>query len=105
MEAFLEDLERQPVGETPLVPAQEGRPQGSPLRTSPQKYSDFRKILERVAKPLDLRCFVLKSIIINNLYGVDIMDVAIEICKLRLSLKLGARLGMCPWRRSRMSCW
>ena len=25
----------------------------------------------------------LKSIIINNLYGVDIMEEAIEICKLR----------------------
>ena len=95
MEAFLEDLERQPVGETPLVPAQEGRPQGSPLRTSPQKYSDFRKILERVAKPLDLRCFVLKSIIINNLYGVDIMDVAIEICKLRALSEARGRAWGC----------
>ena len=32
--------------------------------------------------------FILKSIIINNLYGVDIMEEAVEICKLRLFLKL-----------------
>ena len=32
--------------------------------------------------------FVLKSIIIRNLYGVDIMEEAVEICKLRLFLKL-----------------
>jgi hypothetical protein len=99
MEAFLEDLERQPAG-AGLVPAQEGRPQepalsgakGSPLRASPQKYSDFRKILERAAKHPNLRYFVLKSIIINNLYGVDIMEEAVEICKLRLFLKLVAQV-------------
>ena len=36
--------------------------------------------------------FVYKSIILNNLYGVDIMDEAIEICKLRLFLKLAAQV-------------
>jgi methylase of polypeptide subunit release factors len=45
-----------------------------------------------VAKHPNLRYFVLKSIIINNLYGVDIMDEAIEICKLRLFLKLVAQV-------------
>ncbi len=34
------------------------------------------------------RYFILKKIILNNLYGVDIMESAIEICKLRLFLKL-----------------
>ena len=34
--------------------------------------------------------FIYKSIIVNNLYGVDIMDEAVEICKLRLFLKLAA---------------
>ena len=38
------------------------------------------------------RYFVLKSIIIDNLYGVDIMEEAVEICKLRLFLKLVAQL-------------
>jgi hypothetical protein len=35
--------------------------------------------------------FILKSIMLNNLYGVDIMDEAVEICKLRLFLKLVAQ--------------
>ena len=33
---------------------------------------------------------IYKTIIVNNLYGVDIMEEAIEICKLRLFLKLAA---------------
>ena len=37
------------------------------------------------------RCFILKSIIIDNLYGVDLMEEAGEICKLRLFLKLVAQ--------------
>lgn len=36
--------------------------------------------------------FILKSIVLNNLYGVDIMKEATEICKLRLFLKLVAQL-------------
>jgi hypothetical protein len=35
---------------------------------------------------------VLKSIITNNLYGVDIMQEAVEICKLRLLIKLLAHV-------------
>ena len=34
------------------------------------------------------RYFIFKSIILNNLFGVDIMPEAVEICKLRLFLKL-----------------
>ena len=36
--------------------------------------------------------FILKSIILNNLYGVDIMEEATEICKLRLFLRLVAQV-------------
>ena len=36
--------------------------------------------------------FIHKTIIIHNLYGVDIMEEAVEICKLRLFLKLAAQL-------------
>ncbi|HZO71933.1 MAG TPA: DNA methyltransferase [Ktedonobacteraceae bacterium] len=36
--------------------------------------------------------FILKTIITNNLYGVDIMEEATEICQLRLALKLIARV-------------
>ena len=36
--------------------------------------------------------FIFKSIIVNNLFGVDIMEEATEICKLRLFLKLVAQV-------------
>jgi hypothetical protein len=35
---------------------------------------------------------ILKRIMVNNLYGVDIMEEAVEICKLRLFLKLTAQI-------------
>src|SRR6266516_3803364 len=38
------------------------------------------------------RYAILKSLITSNLYGVDIMEEAIEICKLRLFLKLLAQI-------------
>ena len=58
----------------------------------PEKYSDFRKVLERIELHPNRDYFIFKSIIVNNLYGVDIMDEAIEICKLRLFLKLVAQV-------------
>jgi hypothetical protein len=58
----------------------------------PEKFSDFRKILDRVAQHPNPRYFILKSIIVNNLFGVDIMQEAVEICKLRLFLKLVAQI-------------
>lgn len=59
---------------------------------SSRKYNDFRNILEDIKQHPNHRYFILKSIIINNLYGVDIMEEAIEICKLRLFLKMVAQL-------------
>lgn len=58
----------------------------------PEKYSDFKKVLAQIAKHPKDRYFILKSIIINNLFGVDIMAEAVEICKLRLFLKLVAQV-------------
>ena len=58
----------------------------------PNIINDFRAILEQVDKHPNQRYFILKSIVLNNLYGVDIMEEAIEICKLRLFLKLVAQL-------------
>ena len=58
----------------------------------PEKLSDFRKVLEQIEQHPGERYFVLKSIVIDNLYGVDIMEEAVEICKLRLFLKLVAQL-------------
>jgi len=48
----------------------------------------FRAILERIEHHPSRTYFIYKSIIIRNLYGVDIMEEAAEICKLRLFLKL-----------------
>ncbi|HOC61455.1 MAG TPA: Eco57I restriction-modification methylase domain-containing protein, partial [Smithellaceae bacterium] len=58
----------------------------------PEQYADFKKVLTQIAKHPNERYFVLKSIIINNLFGVDIMKEAVEICKLRLFLKLVAQV-------------
>ena len=58
----------------------------------PEKLSDFRRVINEMEQHPSERYFVLKSIVINNLYGVDIMEEAVEICKLRLFLKLVAQL-------------
>ena len=74
MRGFLDDLDR------------------SRCKHSPKKMQDFREVLREVEKHASERYFVLKSIVIDNLYGVDIMEEAVEICKLRLFLKLVAQL-------------
>jgi Eco57I restriction-modification methylase len=56
------------------------------------KYPKFKEELARVADHPNRRYFIYKNIIINNLYGVDIMEEATEICKLRLFLKLVAQV-------------
>ncbi|MGD0498574.1 MAG: DNA methyltransferase [Bryobacteraceae bacterium] len=58
----------------------------------PRKFEDFRQILEESKQHPKQDYFILKSIIVNNLYGVDIMEEAVEICKLRLFLKLVAQV-------------
>jgi tRNA1(Val) A37 N6-methylase TrmN6 len=63
---------------------------------SPKKYEPFRKALEQVRQRPDEDYFIFKSIIINNLYGVDIMEEAVEICKLRLFLKLASQVEPDP---------
>ena len=54
--------------------------------------SDFRGTLDRLDSHPSQRYFILKSIVLHNLYGVDITEEAVEICKLRLFLKLVAQL-------------
>ncbi|GAB4205944.1 MAG: hypothetical protein OHK0022_32530 [Roseiflexaceae bacterium] len=58
----------------------------------------FRQVLAHAAQHPNRPYFILKSIIVNNLYGVDIMEEAIEICKLRLFLKLAAQTEHDPLR-------
>ena len=74
MQGFLDDLKR------------------SQRKHRPEKMSDFRKVLNQVREHASERYFILKSIMVSNLYGVDIMEEAVEICKLRLFLKLVAQL-------------
>ena len=50
--------------------------------------SDFIKVLEEVEHHHSRSYFIYKNIILHNLFGVDIMAEAVEICKLRLFLKL-----------------
>lgn len=57
-----------------------------------KKLGDFTEILDRVAEHPNERYFIFKSIILHNLYGVDLMEEAVEICKLRLFLKLAAQV-------------
>jgi hypothetical protein len=77
MQAFADDLDR------------------SGEKHSPEKFGDFRETLAEMnnkSRHPNPRYFILKSIILNNLYGVDIMEEATEICKLRLFLKLVAQV-------------
>ena len=61
-------------------------------KNHPNYYKSFTSTLKRLEDHPNHRYFILKSIIINNLYGVDIMEEAVEICKLRLFLKLVAQI-------------
>ena len=52
---------------------------------------EFRKVFDLVGaeeKQSNRRCFILKAIISNNLFGVDIMREAVEMCRQRFFLKL-----------------
>jgi hypothetical protein len=61
-------------------------------KAHPNYHKRFTEILARVDAHPNRRYFVLKSITLNNLYAVDIMEEAAEICKLRLFLKLAAQV-------------
>ena len=85
MEAFVADLDR------------------SPEKHRPEKFSDFREVLNEIEKHLPpnateeqrqqrRKYFIYKCSILNNLYAVDIMEEAVELCKLRLFLKLAAQV-------------
>ncbi|MBI4559402.1 MAG: transposase, partial [Candidatus Hydrogenedentes bacterium] len=98
MEAFLQDEAAKLVSQTSSSARLKGGRQdvchtshGYPLLPH-RKYEDFSNILEHVAEHPSRKYFVYKSIILNNLFGVDIMEEAVEICKLRLFLKLAAQV-------------
>ncbi|MEX2606242.1 MAG: DNA methyltransferase [Kiritimatiellia bacterium] len=53
---------------------------------------EFKSILGHADAHPNEEYYIHKTIIVHNLYGVDIMEEAVEICKLRLFLKLAAQL-------------
>ena len=53
---------------------------------------EIRTILSQAGDHSNEAYYIHKTIIVHNLYGVDIMEEAVEICKLRLFLKLAAQL-------------
>ncbi|HET54075.1 MAG TPA: hypothetical protein ENN33_02540, partial [Ignavibacteria bacterium] len=57
-----------------------------------KKHQNFRKVLADIEQHPNEKYYIYKSIILNNLYGVDIMKEAVEIAKLRLFLKLVAEV-------------
>lgn len=78
MQAIMDDAER--------IQAVTGRPVGW------SRYQWMRDLVEDINRHPSRAYFILKNIALNNLYGVDIMEEAAEICKLRLFLKLVAQL-------------
>ncbi len=94
MEAFVGDYDR--VANVPSAALHKADETSATPKWNPKKFSDFRAVLERVDAHPNSDYFILKSIILNNLFGVDIMEEATEICKLRLFLKLAAQVDPDP---------
>lgn len=67
-------------------------------------HSKFRKILQEIQNPAhpSQEYFIYKSIILRNLFGVDLMKEAVEIAKLRLFLKLVAAINQPDRRKPNM---
>lgn len=83
MHSFVEDEDRQNAGDK---------------KTFKNAHDFFRKVLADVKQDThpNQDYFIYKSIILRNLYGVDIMNEAVEIAKLRLFLKLVATVSLDP---------
>jgi hypothetical protein len=72
-------------------------------RAFKNQYKFFRQVLAETQNEHhpNLQYFIFKSIILQNLYGVDIMKEAVEIAKLRLFLKLVATVDA-DYRKSNL---
>jgi hypothetical protein len=68
---------------------------------NPKGNTDFEERLASIksGNHPNMSYYIFKTIILNNLYGVDLMKEAVEIAKLRLFLKLVAEVD--PSRRSK----
>lgn len=80
----------------PLYEACILRMQGFIDNSEKSRHKVFEQLLAQANAPEhpNLQYFIYKSIILNNLYGVDIMNEAVEIAKLRLFLKLVATVDV-----------
>jgi hypothetical protein len=58
--------------------------------------AEAARVLTHAATCPNRDFFILKSILLNNLHGVDLMEEAVEICKLRLFLALVAQVAPEP---------
>ncbi len=65
---------------------------------NPHKHIYFEGILSKINNSIhnNRKYFIYKSIILRNLYGVDIMKEAVEIAKLRMFLKLVSTVDLDP---------
>jgi hypothetical protein len=59
-------------------------------KSKSDKFKIFSDVLADIGNHANPTYWIYKKIILNNLYGVDIMQEAVEIAKLRLFLKLAA---------------
>lgn len=70
------------------------REQGA--RKGTKKHQHFRDVLDQISEHPNEGYWIYKTIILNNLYGVDLMPEAVEVAKLRLFLKLAAEAECKP---------
>ncbi|NTV62048.1 MAG: SAM-dependent methyltransferase [Oscillochloris sp.] len=61
-------------------------------RLSVKEFATLQAVLDAAEEHSNRDYFVTKSIVVRNLYGVDLMAEATEICKLRLFLRMVADL-------------
>ncbi len=100
MDAFVADYDRSSRGNEAQTPSagdtgKKSHPGKSGTSSPTQKFSDFRAVLADMddkSRHPNREYFILKSVVLANLYGVDIMREAVEICKLRLFLKLASQV-------------
>lgn len=55
----------------------------------------FIPLSQRIELQPNRTCFILKTILTQNLHGVDVMEEAVDVCKLRLFLAYLASLESC----------
>ena len=76
--------------------AEDDKPKEQGKRKGGRNHPLFREVLTEIASHRNEKYWIYKTIILNNLYGVDLMKEAAEIAKLRLFLKLAAEAEYQP---------